>query len=108
MNALTRIDTAMDNLRAAVNMAVASAKMPNAQDTPTLSELVATQRTRLGLTLQEVAADAHCTKSHVWEIESGRSKNPTIATVWGLSIALRVPFQTIAASALLTAMENRR
>jgi len=43
-----------------------------------------------GMTLQEVADAASFTKSHVWEIEQGRSANPTVNVVWGLSAALSV------------------
>ena len=104
---LARIDTAMDNLRAAIGMAIASAKMPNDQNTPPLHELIKARRKVIGLSLEDVARDAHCTKSHIWELESDRSRNPTIAMVWMLSRALGMPFQVVAASALVTAMKDR-
>ncbi len=28
------------------------------------------------------------TKSHIWELEQGRSKNPTVRAVWSISTAL--------------------
>lgn len=43
-----------------------------------------------GLTLQEVADSAGLTKSHVWEMEKGKSINPTVNAVWGLAEALSV------------------
>lgn len=42
------------------------------------------------MSLQEVADAAGLTKSHVWELEQGRSVNPTVNAVWGLSGALCV------------------
>jgi transcriptional regulator with XRE-family HTH domain len=43
-----------------------------------------------GMTLQQVADAAELTKSHVWELEQGRSVNPTVNAVWGLATALTV------------------
>ncbi len=42
------------------------------------------------MTLQSVADAANLTNSHVWELEQGRSTNPTVNAVWGLSAALCV------------------
>lgn len=42
------------------------------------------------MTLQQVADAAGLTKSHVWEMERGRSVNPTVNAVWGLAEALSV------------------
>lgn len=42
------------------------------------------------LTLQEVADRAGLSKSHVWELEQGRARNPTLDTVLKLSTALGV------------------
>lgn len=47
-------------------------------------------REERGLSLQEVADRAGLAKSHVWEIERGRSANPTIATTVGIARALGV------------------
>lgn len=43
-----------------------------------------------GMSLQSVADAAGLTKSHVWEMEQGKSVNPTVNAVWGLSEALSV------------------
>lgn len=40
--------------------------------------------------LQEVASRAGITKSHVWELEQGRAKNPTIETAVNVATALGV------------------
>ncbi|EZP74410.1 anaerobic benzoate catabolism transcriptional regulator [Sphingomonas paucimobilis] len=42
------------------------------------------------MSLQAVADAAGLTKSHVWELEQGRSINPTVNAVRGLSEALSV------------------
>lgn len=43
-----------------------------------------------GLSLQLLADRAGIAKSHAWEIEQGRSRNPTIATAVGIARALGV------------------
>lgn len=42
------------------------------------------------MSLDDVAASSGFTKSHVWELEQGKSRNPTVRAVWGLSKALGV------------------
>lgn len=42
------------------------------------------------MSLDDVATASGFTKSHVWELERGSSKNPTVRAVWGLSKALGV------------------
>jgi transcriptional regulator with XRE-family HTH domain len=42
------------------------------------------------MSLQEVADASDFTKSHVWELEKGMSRNPTIRAVWSLARALCV------------------
>ena len=42
------------------------------------------------MSLEEVGKAAGLTKSHVWELEQGRSRNPTVNAVWGLARALSV------------------
>ena len=48
------------------------------------------------LSLQDVASRAGFAKSHVWEIEQGRSRNPTIATTVGIARALGVSLDYLA------------
>jgi transcriptional regulator with XRE-family HTH domain len=43
-----------------------------------------------GMSLEAVGNAAGLTKSHVWELERGRSVNPTVNAVWGLATALCV------------------
>jgi|SRR5690349_16446386 len=40
------------------------------------------------MSLQEVGDAAGFTKSHVWELETGRSVNPTVRAIWSLARAL--------------------
>jgi transcriptional regulator with XRE-family HTH domain len=72
----------------------------------TLGEEVLAARTQARMSLQEVADAAGFTKSHVWEVEKGRARNPTIGMVAGLSKALGVPFLRLAQAALNTAEDR--
>jgi len=47
-------------------------------------------RASRGMTLEQVANAAGMTKSHIWELEKGRSSNPTVKAVWAISGALCV------------------
>lgn len=47
-------------------------------------------RTLRKMSLQDVADASGFTKSHVWELENGSSRNPTVRAVWSLSKALCV------------------
>lgn len=65
--------------------------------------VVATIATRMrelrearGLSLQELANRAGIAKSHVWQIEQGKSANPTIATTVGIARALGVSLDYLA------------
>jgi len=51
---------------------------------------MAEARKARGMSLDAVAQASGLTKSHVWELEKGRSRNPTIRAVWGISRALAV------------------
>lgn len=42
------------------------------------------------MTLQDVADASGFTKSHVWELEKGSARNPTVRAVWSLAKALCV------------------
>lgn len=42
------------------------------------------------MSLQDVADASGFTKSHVWELENGSSRNPTVRAVWSLAHALCV------------------
>lgn len=71
----------------------------------TLGEELAMARQHSRMSLQEVADASGFTKSHVWEVEKGRARNPTIGMVAGLSRALGVPFLRLAQAALNSSEE---
>ena len=53
------------------------------------SRIADTRRARR-MSFDEVAEASGFAKSHVWELEKGRTRNPTVRAVWGLSKALGV------------------
>lgn len=73
----------------------------------TLGEEIRAARERTSMSLQEVADASGYTKSHVWEIEKGRARNPSIGMVAALAKALGVPFLRLAEAALNTAQEGK-
>lgn len=59
-------------------------------DMERFQERIRTTRQARKMSLDDLAAASGFTKSHVWELEKGRSRNPTVRAVWGLSSALGV------------------
>lgn len=94
------IEAQIDALRSAVREAVARAVGKQRNGVMTLAELILNERRRLSMSLQDVASAAGMTKSHVWELEDGRTKNPTVKAVYGISVALGVPFAVACECAL--------
>lgn len=66
----------------------------------TLGDEIARARADARMSLQEVANASGFTKSHIWELEQGRSRNPTVGAIHGLAKALGVPFHRMAQAAL--------
>lgn len=96
-----RIDQAIEAFRSEAMQAVADAAMQIGKTSKlSMHKMIAEERERLNLSLQQVADRAGITKSHMWELENGRAVNPTIATVNGLARALGIPFVELAAGAL--------
>lgn len=96
-----RVAEAILHLRNEVMQALAdSAAITMDTGRYSMKNIIATERERLGMSLQDVADRAGITKSHMWELEQGRAVNPTVWTVYGLSQALGVPFTMMAAGAL--------
>jgi ribosome-binding protein aMBF1 (putative translation factor) len=96
-----RIDKAIEAFRAEAMQAVADAAIQTGKTSKlSMHKMIAEERQRLNLSLQEVADRAGITKSHMWELEQGRSVNPTIATVNGLAKALGISFLELAAGAI--------
>ncbi|MTV64537.1 helix-turn-helix domain-containing protein, partial [Streptococcus pneumoniae] len=44
------------------------------------------RRNLLGLSLQTVADHAGLTKSHIWDLEAGKAKNPSLNSMIGISV----------------------
>lgn len=59
------------------------------QITEHIGAFIKRRRTELRLSLEDVASRMDCSKAHVWELEKGRSKNPTLWIVLGLCDALQ-------------------
>jgi transcriptional regulator with XRE-family HTH domain len=57
-------------------------------------------RSDLGISLQDLATRAGITKTHLWDLEQGRSVNPTVQTLIGLANALAIPFGILAEGAM--------
>ena len=57
---------------------------------PTLGETVSARRAVLGLSLSQVALGSGLTKSHISDIENGKTLNPTCETLVGLSSVLKM------------------
>lgn len=64
-------------------------------------KLILRKRTALGLSLRELADAAKLTKNHVWDMERGRSVNPTIETLCGLAEALKVNAEDLCFASIL-------
>jgi len=62
-----------------------------ASDIPArIAKVMIERRQLLGLSLQDVADRAGMTKSHIWEIEAGNARNPTLGAMIGIAKALGV------------------
>lgn len=55
-----------------------------------IAERLKELRADRGLSLAKLAKLIGASKTHVWEIERGRSKNPTLSIILGLCRALEV------------------
>jgi len=60
-----------------------------------MAAFIASRRTELRLSLEEVAARAGTTKSHVWELEKGRSRNPSLSMALALCDALQCSLNSL-------------
>lgn len=57
--------------------------------------VISKNRQAHGFSLDELAKRSGLSKTHIWEIEQGRSSNPTARTVWKLSQALNINSETL-------------
>lgn len=93
-----RVESLLRELSAAIREEIAG--IPDSVGN--LGQEVFRARKAARMSLQEVGDVAGFTKSHVWEVEQGRSRNPTVSLLAGLSVALGVPFLRLAEAALNT------
>lgn len=54
-----------------------------------------TFRMKKGLSLQQLADKVGATKAHIWEMEQGRSQNPSLALLTSLARALDVSIKML-------------
>jgi ribosome-binding protein aMBF1 (putative translation factor) len=102
-----RLTAALANLEQEALRALAEAEAWHEDEPDTglsLAEFVKEHRTAQGWSLQELADRAGCTKGHVWEIEAGNSRNPTVKMVHGLAVALGVPAMALFRAAVRDAL----
>lgn len=104
-----RFDEAMRHLAEEARHCFADAASVDQRFDPAieLGELVRRYRGELRLSLDDVARLAGSTKSHIWEIEDGRSSNPTVRMVQGLAVALGIPSGVVFQAALVTASKGK-
>lgn len=67
-----------------------------------LGDLIKQRRETAGMSLQDVADAVGATKGYIWEIENGKTVNIGLLLVVRLSVALAIPVNALAASALET------
>ncbi len=64
--------------------------MSELQESIRMSRTIRLLREDAGESLSQAAKAIGCTKGHLWELEVGRSDNPTLAILRGLSRHYRV------------------
>ncbi len=68
-----------------------------------LALLIRRERARLRMTLAAVGKVAEADRSLIWKLERGRSRNPTILVLHGISVALGLDFHDVCDAALFDA-----
>ena len=75
-------------------------------DNVTLGDLIYRNREAWGLSLQALADRCGFSKAYAWELEQGRSINPSVSTLSALAEALRIAPETLFTAALTTRRLN--
>lgn len=73
----------------------------------TLGQAILRGRCERELSLQKLADAAWITKAHAWDLETGRSTNPTAKTIIRLSAALGIPLHDMIDAAAETYQQER-
>lgn len=66
----------------------------------TLGELIKSRREALGMTLEEVASAAGCSKSYIWEVENHKGYKMSLILAARFSVALGLQVSLMASAAL--------
>lgn len=91
-----RIQDLLDRLTAAIRDEVAT--LP--ENVGMLGDEIRRARQIAGMSLQSVADASGLSKPHIWELEQGRARTPTISAISKLARALGIPFLRLAQAAL--------
>ena len=95
-----------DPIQQAIALLMSVSPLAPRQKCNPFPDLIRLHRERLGLSLMDVARACHCTKTHIWDLEQGRSKNPSARLVWMLSQVLGIdPEQCLESAAAHAASE---
>jgi DNA-binding XRE family transcriptional regulator len=73
-----------------------------------LAKLIRRARDDLRLTLNDVGLAAGVHPTLVWQLEVGKTSNPKILVLFGLSVALKTPFEEICRAALVDAQTRQQ
>lgn len=71
----------------------------------TLGDLIKSRREAQGMTLEEVATAAGCSKSYLWEIENRIGYKVSLLNAVRLSVALGIHINLMASAVLESAMK---
>lgn len=66
----------------------------------TLGDLIKSRREAIGMTLEEVADAAGCSKSYVWEVENHKGYKMSLVLAARFSVALGLHVNLMASAAL--------
>jgi ribosome-binding protein aMBF1 (putative translation factor) len=102
MTPAKRVSSALAKARTEIFAALSDATTgdPPSHGCQTFGDFIRENRELLGYSLQDLATKAGCTKAHIWDIEDGRAKNPTVKTVRGLAKGLGIPVMSVFSAAL--------
>ena len=64
-----------------------------------LGDFIREARAKQRMSLQDVATDAGLSKPHVWDLERGASRNPTVETLLRIGAAININPNKLAALA---------
>lgn len=89
MNRASKLQDAVDGL---VSVVMELRELEKGDDTGLpLGDLIKRERENWGYSLADLARKVGASKAHVWELEAGRSINPTAEMVGKLAAALVLP-----------------